>query len=185
MINIEQKKKELIEKINSLDLEKEKITKEIEAINDPSTKLILDEIQECKNKIITKQENIKLHILVHLNEQLNDFSQEINNKIKLLGSVILKNCEKTDKIINLYEQKEIQEVNNFHLIDPFNREEPVVRNELINTAPKMKCNYCGEDFIIKHRLQKYCPEKFDVKNYCKNSLKYDLSQSKNNGKKKK
>lgn len=188
MENMEQKNKELIEKIKSLDLEKEKITKELEAINDPATKLILEDLDKIKhqqNKIITNQQNLKLHTLVELNEKLSDFSQEIHSKLKLLGSVILKNCEKTDKIINLYEQKEIEATKNSKLIDRLNNEEPFVRKDFTDKMPKKKCNYCGEDFILKHRLQRYCPEKFNVKNYCKHSSKYDLIQSQNNGKKKK
>jgi hypothetical protein len=40
------------------------------------------------------------------------------------------------------------------------------------------CEYCGELFYAHHGLQRYCPYKYNRKNYCKNQQKQMVSESK-------
>jgi hypothetical protein len=39
--------------------------------------------------------------------------------------------------------------------------------EKIDPTMVSNCNYCGDTFVKKHRLQKYCPTKYGKKDYCK------------------
>ena len=40
------------------------------------------------------------------------------------------------------------------------------------------CEYCGELFYAHHGLQRYCPEKFNRRDYCKNQQKKMTSEAK-------
>jgi hypothetical protein len=40
------------------------------------------------------------------------------------------------------------------------------------------CEYCGELFYAHHGLQRYCPEKFNRRDYCKNQQKKMASEAK-------
>lgn len=39
------------------------------------------------------------------------------------------------------------------------------------------CEYCGEEFLVSHDLQRYCPEKYGRKNYCKYEQKKLVNES--------
>ncbi len=48
--------------------------------------------------------------------------------------------------------------------------------------PLKKCAYCYDYFEMHHRLQKYCPEKFGKKDYCKLGQKSLLKSTSDNQK---
>ena len=48
--------------------------------------------------------------------------------------------------------------------------------------PLKKCAYCYDYFEMHHRLQKYCPEKFGKKDYCKLGQKILLKSTSDNRK---
>lgn len=33
------------------------------------------------------------------------------------------------------------------------------------------CPYCNNEFFAHHKLQKYCPKKYNKRDYCKNRMK--------------
>ena len=40
------------------------------------------------------------------------------------------------------------------------------------------CEFCGEEFLSHHGLQRYCPEKYGRKNYCKYEKKKYVNEQK-------
>lgn len=48
-----------------------------------------------------------------------------------------------------------------------------------SSTPDIKtCEFCGDEFESHHGLQRYCPEKYGRRNYCKNEQKKLVSEHK-------
>ena len=50
------------------------------------------------------------------------------------------------------------------------------RPESMHDLEERNCEFCGELFYAHHGLQRYCPEKFGKKDYCKYEQKKMLSE---------
>jgi len=55
-------------------------------------------------------------------------------------------------------------------------EQQVLENQYSSDPYKRICLYCGDSFTAHHGLQRYCPNKYGIVNYCKNQQKQKVNE---------